>query len=66
MPGDAGLGSSNRESLTQCIRMEVPTGCRFTSERSTSPRISARLAAGDYASATEKMGLHDRDRLLLT
>lgn len=35
------------------------------SEKSTSPRISARLAAGDYASVAEKLGLHDRDRLLL-
>lgn len=34
-------------------------------EKSTSPRISARLAAGDYASVAEKLGLHDRDRLLL-
>lgn len=31
----------------------------------TSPRISARLSAADYASVAEKLGLHDRDRLFL-
>lgn len=33
--------------------------------RSTTTRISARLAAADYTSAHEKLGLHDRDHLLL-
>lgn len=33
--------------------------------RSTTTRISARLATADYTSAHEKLGLHDRDHLLL-
>lgn len=58
-PGTAQLLS---EELTPD---EVQNSPGNASDKSTSPRISARLAAGDYSSVAEKLGLHDRDRLLV-
>lgn len=66
--GQAAL-SANLDT-TQLVSEELTPGegqvlPASAAEKSTSARISARLVAGDYASIAEKLGLHDRDRLLL-
>ena len=59
---DRGTAQLDSEEVTPDEGQGLPGN---VPEKSTSPRISARLAAGDYASVAEKLGLHDRDRLLL-
>lgn len=62
LSADRGTAQLDSEEVTPDEGQGLPGNAP---EKSTSPRISARLAAGDYSSVAEKLGLHDRDRLLL-
>jgi hypothetical protein len=52
---------SDSDSGASEVELDAETDSRT---KSTTTRISARLAAADYTSAHEKLGLHDRDHLI--
>lgn len=55
----------HRGAMRQEDKAERPSVAGETKVDATNTHVSARLAAADYASVPEKLGLHHRDRLML-